>query len=112
MRAPRIASAPSAPQVAITMDDLNLFGADEATALDRNQAIKGAMFAAGKNIDSALGRHLLRQWNDEGHIIANHTYSHRFYPDSDFNQAGKAKRLRWPSEKGDYEAPEMDRFGL
>jgi peptidoglycan-N-acetylglucosamine deacetylase len=94
--APRIASgSSSAPQVAITMDDLSLFGADEATALERNRAIlaalrahsiKGAMFAAGANIDFALGRRLLQQWNDEGHIIANHTYSHRSYPDSDFKQ--------------------------
>jgi hypothetical protein len=27
-------------------------------------------------------------------------------------QNGKVKRTRWPSEDGDYEAPNMDRLGL
>ncbi|MES1263028.1 MAG: polysaccharide deacetylase, partial [Peristeroidobacter soli] len=27
-------------------------------------------------------------------------------------QSGKMKRARWPSEDGDYEAPNMDRLGL
>lgn len=91
---PRLALAAAAPQVAITMDDFNLFGADEQTAEKRNQAIlsalrshsiKAAIFVAGKCIDSALGLRLLKQWNDDGHIIANHTYSHRNYADSDFS---------------------------
>ena len=34
----------------------------------------------------ALAQRLLKQWNDDGHIIANHTYSHRNYADSDFRQ--------------------------
>jgi peptidoglycan/xylan/chitin deacetylase (PgdA/CDA1 family) len=91
---PRIALAADAPQVAITMDDFNLFGADEPTAEKRNRAIlsafrshsiKAAIFVAGKCIDSPLGLRLLKQWNDDGHIIANHTYSHRNYTDSDFS---------------------------
>lgn len=92
---PRIAFAAAAPQVAITMDDFNLFGADEATAEKRNQAIlstlrahsiKAAIFACGTLIDSPFVQRLLKQWNDEGHIIANHTYSHRNYAKSDFRQ--------------------------
>jgi peptidoglycan/xylan/chitin deacetylase (PgdA/CDA1 family) len=91
---PRIGLAAVPPQVSITMDDFSFFGADEKTAEKRTQAIlsalrahsiKGAIFVAGKNADSALGRRLLKQWDDAGHIIANHTYSHRFYPDSDFS---------------------------
>ena len=90
---PRVAFAAAAPEVAITMDDFNLFGADEPTAEKRNNAIlsafrahsvKAAIFVAGSCIDSPLGLRLLQQWNDEGHIIANHTYSHRNYPKSDF----------------------------
>jgi peptidoglycan/xylan/chitin deacetylase (PgdA/CDA1 family) len=90
---PRLALAAAPPQVAITMDDFNLFGADEPTAEKRNQAIlaafrahsiKAAIFVAGHCIDSPLGLRLLKQWNDDGHIIANHTYSHRNYADSDF----------------------------
>jgi peptidoglycan/xylan/chitin deacetylase (PgdA/CDA1 family) len=92
---PRIGFAAAAPQVAITMDDFNLFGADEPTAEKRNRAIlsafrshsiQAAIFVCGKNIDSALGQRLLKQWNDDGHIIANHTYSHRNYADSDFSE--------------------------
>jgi peptidoglycan-N-acetylglucosamine deacetylase len=92
--APRIAVAAAAPQVAITMDDFNLHGADEQTAEKRNQAIlsalrahsaKAAIFVAGGAVDSALGLRLLKQWDDDGHIIANHTYSHRNYADSDFS---------------------------
>jgi len=90
---PRLAFAATAPRVAITMDDFNLFGADEPTAEKRNNAIlsalrahslKAAIFVAGQCIDSPLGLRLLQQWNDEGHIIANHTYSHRNYAASDF----------------------------
>jgi peptidoglycan/xylan/chitin deacetylase (PgdA/CDA1 family) len=93
--APRIALAATPPQVAITMDDFNLFGADEPTAEKRNQAIlsalrahsiKAAIFACGALIDSPLCQRLLKQWNDDGHIIANHTYSHRNYAESDFRQ--------------------------
>ena len=60
--APRIGFAAAPPQVAITMDDFNLHGADEQTAEKRNQAIlsvlrahsiKAAMFVAGRGIDSA-----------------------------------------------------------
>jgi peptidoglycan/xylan/chitin deacetylase (PgdA/CDA1 family) len=92
--APRISLAAPARQVAITMDDFNLFGADEATAEKRNEAIlstlrahsglKAAIFVAGKHVDSAMGRRLLKRWNDEGHILCNHTYSHRNYEKSEF----------------------------
>jgi peptidoglycan/xylan/chitin deacetylase (PgdA/CDA1 family) len=93
--APRMALAAAAPQVSITMDDFNLLGADEPTARKRNDAIlstlrahslKAAIFVAGKCIDSPVGQHLLKQWNGAGHIIANHTYSHRNCADSDFTQ--------------------------
>ncbi len=91
--APRFAIAATAPQVAITMDDFNLLGVDEATGEKRNRAIlaafrahsvKAVIFVAGKNVDSPLGQRLLRQWNDDGHIIGNHTYSHHNYEDADF----------------------------
>ena len=60
-------AAASAPQVAITMDDFNLFEADEPTAEKRNRAIldalrshsiKGAIFACGKNVDTPLASRL------------------------------------------------------
>ena len=85
--------AADSPEVSITMDDFNLTGTDARTAEKRNQAIlaafrshsiKAAIFACGAFIDSPLGQRLLGQWNDDGHIIANHTYSHRNYEKSDF----------------------------
>jgi peptidoglycan/xylan/chitin deacetylase (PgdA/CDA1 family) len=77
------------------MDDFSLFGADDTTAETRTRAIltalrahslKAAMFVCARNIDTPLGKRLLQLWDDEGHLIANHTYSHRFYPRSDFRQ--------------------------
>src|SRR5690349_17384958 len=87
------AGSAASPEVSITMDDFNISDADELTAEKRNQAIlgafrahsiKAAIFVCATYIDSPLGRRLLGQWNDEGHIIANHTYSHRNYEKSDF----------------------------
>jgi peptidoglycan/xylan/chitin deacetylase (PgdA/CDA1 family) len=93
---PRITFAAAlAPEVAITMDDFNLHGADDPTAEKRNRAIlaafrahsiKAAIFVCASNIDSEFGHRLVQQWNDDGHIIANHTYSHRNYENSDFTQ--------------------------
>lgn len=92
---PRVALAAPAPQVAITMDDFSILRIDEKTAERRNQAIlsafrahsiKAALFVCAANIDNALGPRLLKQWDDEGHVIANHTYSHRNYARSDFRQ--------------------------
>jgi peptidoglycan-N-acetylglucosamine deacetylase len=86
-------AAPSEPRVSITMDDFNLFGADQPTAEKRNRAIlaalrahsiKAAIFVVAKAVDSPFGRSLVKQWDDEGHIIANHTASHRNYANSDF----------------------------
>src|SRR5262249_45537375 len=31
----------------------------------------------GRNIEAAEGKQLLAEWNDAGHIIGNHTYSHQ-----------------------------------
>lgn len=84
------------PQMAITIDDFNLFGASEAVAEKRNRALldalrthsnlKAAAFPAGKHIDSRLGRQLVREWGRAGHIIANHTYSHWEYTEHSFEE--------------------------
>lgn len=92
---PRVGFAESPSQVAITMDDLGLFDASDGVAEKRNRAIlgtfrkhkiKAALFVSGMRVDSAIGRRLAKQWDDEGHIVANHTYSHRNYAKSDFTQ--------------------------
>jgi peptidoglycan/xylan/chitin deacetylase (PgdA/CDA1 family) len=76
----------AAPQFAITMDDFNWRNAVHPTAAERNRAIldvlnangrKAALFVVGRNADDNDGKTLLRSWDDAGHIIGNHTYSHR-----------------------------------
>ena len=82
---PTIARKP-APQFSITMDDFNWSNAVKLTAAERNQSIletlrtnsiKAALFVIGRNIESAEGKELLSAWDKAGHLIGNHTYSHR-----------------------------------
>ena len=84
------------PEIAITIDDFNFFGASPAVAEQRNrtllralrahQDLKVAVFICGKNIDNDMGKNLVRQWGDAGHLICNHTYSHWFYPNHSFEE--------------------------
>jgi peptidoglycan/xylan/chitin deacetylase (PgdA/CDA1 family) len=81
--------ASAAPQVAITMDDPNLAETPKLSGEERNARIlealrnhsnlRAALFISGKNIDSEAGKRLLQSWNDAGHTLANHTYSHGYY---------------------------------
>ena len=41
--------------------------------------VKAIFFVAGKGKESEKGRYLLESWDDRGHLIANHTYSHPNY---------------------------------
>ncbi len=84
------------PQIAITVDDFNISGLSEAEAARRSRALlfalrshsslKAAAFVCAKYTDSAVGRNLLREWGESGHIVANHTYAHRSYHDCDFTE--------------------------
>lgn len=75
------------PQFAITMDDFSwrantvrLTGAERnRVILDtlRAHSVKVALFVIGQNIEYPEGKSLLRKWDDAGHLIGNHTYSHR-----------------------------------
>ena len=78
----------AAPQFSITMDDFHWHNAVKLTPGDRNNAIldtlhanslKAALFVIGRNIDSDEGKQLLSPWDKAGHLIGNHTYSHRNY---------------------------------
>jgi peptidoglycan-N-acetylglucosamine deacetylase len=82
---PALARKP-APQFSITMDDFHWANAVKLTAAARNQAIldtlqansiKAALFVVGSNIESDEGKQLLAPWDKAGHMIGNHTYSHR-----------------------------------
>lgn len=72
----------------ITMDDFYWTNAVKLSATARNEAILGtlrahshqaALFVIGRNIDSPEGKELLAPWDKSGHMIGNHTYSHREY---------------------------------
>lgn len=86
---PLFGTADTQPQVAITMDDFNLFGETDAekeansrailSALQSRSNLKAAAFIRGLSLDNEVGKRILQAWNDAGHLIANHTYSHWYY---------------------------------
>jgi peptidoglycan/xylan/chitin deacetylase (PgdA/CDA1 family) len=88
LQAPRIVGATwgAVPQFSITMDDFNWRNAVHLTAEQRNRTIlktlaehqtRAALFVIGRNADDQQGMSLLRPWDEAGHAIGNHTYSHR-----------------------------------
>lgn len=90
---PALARKP-APQFAITMDDFFWQDSLKLTGAQRNEAIlgtlhkhsiKAALFVIGRNAEDDEGKQLLSAWDRAGHVIANHTYSHRNFnaPDAD-----------------------------
>lgn len=85
-------------KVAITMDDLNWYAIPEAmrreagerllAALERHK-VKAALFVIGENGDTPEGRPIVQEWSKRGHMIGNHTWSHRWYdkvPEDQFGQ--------------------------
>ena len=82
---PAIAGKP-APQFSITMDDFFWQNPVKLSSVERNEAIlgtlkaqsiKAALFVVGRNVEKDEGKQLLASWNSAGHMIGNHTYSHR-----------------------------------
>jgi len=77
------------PKIAITMDDFQwqqIPGghAEEANrrlldALARHSNLQAVLFVCGRFADNPTGRKLLQAWNDAGHWIGNHSYSHLSY---------------------------------
>src|ERR1700694_4750592 len=81
-----LSSVAPPPQFAVTMDDFAWHNAVYLTAGDRNRAIldvlsahraKDALFVVGENAEEERGKTMLKKWDDAGHMIGNHTYSHR-----------------------------------
>lgn len=94
-KATSFSSANKQPEIAITLDDFNVFDTPTLSGAARNQAIldalgkynlKAGMFVSGKHVDNEKKMSLLRLWDKRGHMIANHTYSHWEYPDADFQE--------------------------
>lgn len=83
-----ISPAKTRPQISITMDDFAWNNAIKLTPEERNQSIlstlnkhsvKAALFVVGRQLENERGRRLLTAWDEAGHLIANHTYSHQNY---------------------------------
>lgn len=79
------------PHVAFSFDDGStrdkfIYNGSEWNSMIRKQLkdnhIQVVWFVAGRSMDSDEGKHLLQKWDEDGHIIANHTYSHFNYNDS------------------------------
>jgi peptidoglycan/xylan/chitin deacetylase (PgdA/CDA1 family) len=76
------------PQLALTLDDPTLsLGSvirwQEANSRvlkaisDKN--VRAALFVCGMRVDEVDGAKLLSAWDQAGHLICNHSYSHKFY---------------------------------
>jgi peptidoglycan/xylan/chitin deacetylase (PgdA/CDA1 family) len=79
--------------IAITMDDLNWMPLPNATEINtrlldamRSHQARLALFVIGRNAVNATGQVLIQPWKQAGHLIANHTYSHRNYESITFEE--------------------------
>ena len=41
--------------------------------------VQAAFFVSGRALDNSKGKQIIQAWNDDGHSICNHTYSHPNY---------------------------------
>src|SRR5262245_31810024 len=74
-----LAASPSAPSIALTFDDGNDDAAQNGAILKALSEAKlhSVLFVAGKRVDSPEGMAQVRSWGEAGHLVGNHTYSHR-----------------------------------
>src|SRR4051812_35380464 len=78
-----------AQSVALSFDDgfdprvqQNAGAWNQAILADLAKAkIKSVFFVAGGRVDSPAGLELVKNWGLAGHMVANHTYSHRNFND-------------------------------
>jgi len=76
------------PQLALTLDDPTLSLGSVLKWQEANARIlkaiaakdvRAALFVCGMRVDDADGAKLLTAWDQAGHLICNHSYSHKFY---------------------------------
>ena len=73
----------SSPRIAVTMDDPNSYDTPLLSPEERNTAILKALggvrvvlFVAGMRVEGEAGARLLAAWEDAGHLLGNHSWSH------------------------------------
>ena len=85
---PLLLARSKGPEIAFTFDDPKTDGGAGLSWQEINERmlrtlakhrIKGVLFVAGKRVDSDLGRSLIAAWDEAGHDIGNHSYSHPFF---------------------------------
>jgi peptidoglycan/xylan/chitin deacetylase (PgdA/CDA1 family) len=83
------------PSVAITMDDFSFGETPVLTPAERNHKIlaalaahrtRAAAFVVGRSAETDASRAMLASWARAGHIVGNHTYSHRSYTRTSFEE--------------------------
>lgn len=85
---PLITSAKNRTEIAITIDDFNWNKSVKLAPDQRNQALlaalrshgnlKAALFVTCRFADNDKGKELLNAWDRAGHLIGNHSYSHKY----------------------------------
>lgn len=79
-------------RIALTIDDPSTDNAPLYSVEDRNgeilkhlaqRRLQAMFFVCGKRVDSPSGAKLLRTLSDAGHLLANHSYSHRNYNEAE-----------------------------
>jgi peptidoglycan/xylan/chitin deacetylase (PgdA/CDA1 family) len=124
--------SPAQPSVAITMDDVSWMQVPDPLQTNArllqamgNHGVRLALFVVGRNADSDTGRTIVQAWKDAGHLIGNHTYSHRNYHAMTFDEfsadvvhadqvlapeLGTPRLFRFPMLKEGDTAPKRDRM--
>src|SRR4029077_19517449 len=78
------------PQLALTMDDPNIYFESRMAWREANKRIlsalkarklNAALFVCGKRVDQPEAKGLVTEWNDAGHLICSHSYSHLMFTD-------------------------------
>jgi peptidoglycan-N-acetylglucosamine deacetylase len=86
------AARPSTPGIAITIDDFDLSDTPLMTGEARDirirsilqrHRVQAAGFVAGKFVDDILAPRVLKKWSDDGHVLGNHSFSHRYFGGDD-----------------------------
>ncbi len=95
-----LCNSSNAADVAITIDDPTIAEAPLFSARERDSKIraalnkakvKAALFVCGMRVDNPGGAELLKAWDHDGHLLGNHSYSHKSFnsPKIDYDTYAK-----------------------
>ncbi len=83
-----VTGKPDIPKIAFTIDDPHTNETPLLSPRERDEKIlgalkeagvKAALFVCGKRTDDAEGGKLIERWDNAGHLICNHSYSHLYF---------------------------------